>query len=113
MKLVPVKVLVESYSPEDFQAIEEYEEALTNAERLGLTPPEKPKGKDPEYRTKYYNFDNYILDSWAVQWDHLKDCPIIIAIWFHSHSAAFSIMNIQMTESDWKELLKDLGYSCK
>lgn len=113
MKLTPLKVLIESYTPADFEALEEYEVAVEKADRLGIDAPEKPKIKNPEYKTKYYNLDNYIMDSWSTNWDSQKDCPIIIAIWFHIHSSAFSIMNIQMKESEWIELLKDLGYSCK
>ncbi len=113
MKLTPIKVLIESLTPDYFKALEEYEEAMEEADKLGLRVPEKPKGKDPEYKLKYYNFDHYIMDSWSTDWDPQKECAIIVAIWFHIHSSSFSIMNIQMTESEWIELLKDLGYSCK
>lgn len=110
-QLTPFKVLIEQYTPEDFEALQEYEDRLAHADRLGLEVPERPKAKEPEYKTKYYNLDNYILDSWSADYDVQRDCPIIIAIWYHPFTEALSIMNIQMKESEWKLLINQLGYT--
>lgn len=113
MKLTSLKVLIETYTPEDIKILQNYEKELIEAEKLGLKEPEEPEFKKPEYKTKYYNFDQYILDTWFAHWDKERNCPVIIATWFHVPSSSLSLMNVQMKESEWIEFLGTIGYSCK
>jgi len=112
MRLTPLKVLIETWTPEDFEKLEEYQEQMEEvSDRVVRKSIEKPDISKPEYKVKWYNLDNYILDSWSTEWDKERDCPIIIAVWIQTLTSGMSIMNINMVESEWKQLLLTLGYT--
>lgn len=110
IKLTPLKVLIESLTPDYFKAVEEYEEEAKQAASMNIKAPPKPRGKEPEYKTKWYNLNNYDIDSWSSDWDDGNECPIIIVIWYHIPSESMTIMNVQMKESEWIKLLEELDY---
>lgn len=111
MKLTPLKVLIETYTMEDLEAFEDYQMEVERSKDLGIVAPERPKIKEPEYKTKNYNLEFYILDSWFADWDKDRECPIIVVTWFHSQTSNLLVMNVQMKETEWKELLLTLGYT--
>lgn len=112
MKLTPLKIAITTYSPEDIERLQEYEESLSEiSDSIVRSSKPKPDLPKPEYKDKWYAMDQYIILNWAEEWDTQQDVPIIIASLFCVLTNTYEIINAQYSRSEWKKLLGKLGYS--
>lgn len=112
MKLTPLKIAITTYSPEDIERLQKYEESLQEiSDAIVRSSQPKPNLPKPEYKNKWYAMDQYIVLNWTADWDTIQEVPIIIASLFCIVTSSYEIINAQYTESEWKKLLSKLGYS--
>lgn len=112
MKLTPLKIAITTYSPEDIEKLQEYEESLSEiSDSIVRSSKPKPDLPKPEYKDKWYAMDQYIILNWAAEWDTQQEVPIIIATLFCITTSSYEVINAQYKESEWKKLLGKLGYS--
>lgn len=119
MKLTSFKLLIGVITSEDAENFENYHRRINEIENeytdefikdSKIQNLKKPKIAEPEYKTGYYNMENYVVDSWTTDWDDKNDCPCIIATFFNKLTEEMTMLNLQYKESEWKTLLSKLGY---
>lgn len=120
MNLTPLRLLIGVITPEDEQNFQEYITRVAEIEEQyndrfirdsEIQNLKKPKIADPVYKTGWYNMENYIVDSWTTDWDTKNDCPCIISTFYNKLTEEMLMLNLQYKESEWKEILKKLGYT--
>lgn len=112
MKLTPIKVLISTLSPDDIEEYQKYQDTLeATSDSIVRSTISKPSLPEAVYKIKYYNMDQYMISTWAADWDKIREKPIIIAVMLFLPTNSLEVINAQYTETEWKKFLLKLGYT--
>ncbi len=94
------------------EALEEYEENLEQASRLGLEGNLR-RPVEPKYKTGYkrmnFNLCDKVFSNWVEEWDEDNECQIVVVDCYSRVNSEFMQYHIKATETQWMNLLEQFG----